>query len=79
MKILYYFFSFILSFPATQAFIIAFSSNFIPRLVYMAKSADKTDSGYLNFTLAYFDPNHFEVSSFPILTYFFLFENNLGV
>ena len=45
-----------------QAFIIAFSSNFIPRLVYRyAVNANKTDEGFLNHTLAYFNTSEFQV------------------
>jgi len=46
-----------------QAFIIAFSSNFIPRIVYMMTvSPDRTDVGFLNHSLAYFDTRHFNNS-----------------
>lgn len=37
-----------------QAMIIAFSSNFIPKLVYKATHDDPELNGYLNFTLATF-------------------------
>ncbi|KAJ9601623.1 hypothetical protein L9F63_000231, partial [Diploptera punctata] len=40
----------------TNAFIIAFSSNFIPRLVYMITvNKNHTDVGFLNHSLAYFN------------------------
>ncbi|KAL0277448.1 UNVERIFIED_CONTAM: hypothetical protein PYX00_004720 [Menopon gallinae] len=46
----------------TNALIIAFSTNFIPRLVYMMiVSEDHSDTGFLNYTLAYFDTKDFEV------------------
>ena len=45
----------------TNACIIAFTSEFIPRLVYKYRySPDTTLNGYLNFTLSYFDPKDFE-------------------
>lgn len=45
----------------TNAFIIAFTSEFIPRMVYQYKySTDNTLSGYLNFTLSSFNPKDFE-------------------
>ncbi|XP_012289037.1 anoctamin-4 [Orussus abietinus] len=44
----------------TNAFIIAFSSSLIPRLVYMAAvSPDKSDAGFLNHSLAYFNTADF--------------------
>jgi anoctamin-1 len=44
-----------------QAFIIAFSSSFIPRIVYTMKvSPDHTDVGFLNHSLAYFDTRDFQ-------------------
>ena len=43
-----------------QALIIAFTSEFIPKLVYVyVYSKDGTLSGYTDFTLSYFDPNDF--------------------
>ena len=43
-----------------NALIIAFTSEFIPKLVYLnVYSEDGTLSGYTNFTLSYFDPNDF--------------------
>jgi hypothetical protein len=44
-----------------QAFIIAFSSNFIPRIVYMMTvSPDHMDIGFLNHSLAYFNTSDFK-------------------
>jgi len=41
----------------TNAFIIGFTSNFIPKMVYKFKySQDMNLQGYLNFTLSYFNP-----------------------
>ncbi|KAK7868057.1 hypothetical protein R5R35_007504 [Gryllus longicercus] len=51
----------------TNAFIIAFSSNFIPRLVYMMTvTRNNTDVGFLNFTLAYFNTSDFKENEAPI-------------
>ncbi|ERL93937.1 hypothetical protein D910_11223 [Dendroctonus ponderosae] len=45
----------------SNAMIIAFSSNFIPRLVYMLKvNSDHTDQGFLEFSLAYFNTSDFK-------------------
>lgn len=50
----------------TTAFIIAFSTNFIPRLVYDAtKELQENSNTYLNFTLAYFRTSDFENKSIP--------------
>ncbi|XP_055711894.1 anoctamin-4 isoform X2 [Phlebotomus papatasi] len=55
----------------SSAFIIAFSSNFIPRLVYMLSvNPDKTDVGYLNHTLAYFNTSDFQEGTAPLQTNF---------
>lgn len=55
----------------TNAFIIAFSSNLIPRLVYMAVvSTNKTDIGYLNHSLAYFDTVDFKEGTAPTTSIF---------
>ncbi|XP_062538662.1 anoctamin-5-like isoform X3 [Armigeres subalbatus] len=55
----------------SSAFIIAFSSNFIPRLVYMyVVSQDRTDRGYLNHTLAYFNVSDFEPGVAPLASKF---------
>ena len=49
-----------------QAFIIAFSSNFIPKLVYrLSVSADGTDDGFLEHSLAYFNTSDFPEMTFP--------------
>lgn len=50
----------------SNAFIIAFSSNFIPKLVYMFKvSEDHTLNGFLNHSLAVFDVRDFENGTAP--------------
>ncbi|XP_055600818.1 anoctamin-1 isoform X2 [Uranotaenia lowii] len=50
----------------TNGFIIAFTSDFIPKLIYrLTVSPDGTLSGYLNFTLAYFDTRDFQDGSQP--------------
>ncbi|KAG8227804.1 hypothetical protein J437_LFUL006218 [Ladona fulva] len=50
----------------TNGFIIAFTSNFIPKLVYVfTVSEDQSLTGYLNFSLSYFDVNDFEPGSAP--------------
>ncbi|KAK9737785.1 Calcium-activated chloride channel [Popillia japonica] len=50
----------------TNGFIIAFTSNFIPRLVYrISFSKDQTLNGYLNHSLAYFNTTDFQDDSFP--------------
>ncbi|RZB39519.1 anoctamin-4-like, partial [Asbolus verrucosus] len=47
-------------------FIIAFTSDFIPRLVYRVYySGDHSLTGYLNFSLSYFNTSHFEIESAP--------------
>jgi len=46
-----------------KGLIIAFTSDFIPRLIYTLKySPDHTLSGYVNYTLAYFDTADFPSS-----------------
>ncbi|KAK0082080.1 hypothetical protein PV325_011109 [Microctonus aethiopoides] len=53
----------------TNAFIIAFSSNIIPRIVYKhSVSLDGTDIGFLNHSLAYFDTESFPPDVTPIQT-----------
>ncbi|XP_058063124.1 anoctamin-4 [Anopheles bellator] len=50
-----------------SAFIIAFSSNFIPRLMYMhVVNPTGTDEGFVNHTLAYFNISHFEQHVAPL-------------
>lgn len=50
----------------TNGFIIAFTSNFIPRLVYMITvSGDYNLNGYLNHTLSYFNTSDFAIRSVP--------------
>lgn len=49
-----------------QGCIIAFTSNFIPRLVYTyAVSEDHTLNGFLNHSLAYFDVRDLEKGAAP--------------
>ncbi|CAH1128406.1 unnamed protein product [Ceutorhynchus assimilis] len=44
----------------SNAMILAFSSNFIPKLVYMLKvNPDHTEDGFLDFSLAYFNTSDF--------------------
>ncbi|XP_018333049.1 anoctamin-1 isoform X2 [Agrilus planipennis] len=51
----------------SNAFIIAFSSNFIPKLVYLLKeNKEHTEEGYLNFTLSFFDTRDFRVGAAPV-------------
>ncbi|XP_055540027.1 anoctamin-5-like isoform X2 [Wyeomyia smithii] len=51
----------------SSAFIIAFSSNFIPLLVYLnVVSENRSDTGFLNHTLAYFNVSDFEPGVAPI-------------
>lgn len=48
----------------SNAFIIAFSSHFIPKLVYMLKvNPDHTDEGFIDFSLSYFN-----TADFPNMT-----------
>lgn len=50
----------------TNGFIIAFTSNFIPRLVYALAVSEHQDlHGFLNHSLAYFNTNDFQVGSAP--------------
>ncbi|XP_017775817.1 PREDICTED: anoctamin-1-like [Nicrophorus vespilloides] len=50
----------------TNGFIIAFTSDFIPRLVYrVAVSEDHSLEGYLNHSLSYFNTSDFQVGSSP--------------
>ncbi|TDG40819.1 hypothetical protein AWZ03_012750 [Drosophila navojoa] len=48
---------------ASSAMIIAFSSNFIPKLVYKATHDDPDLNGYLNFTLAAFYTKDYKTQS----------------
>uniref|UniRef100_A0A182N081 Anoctamin n=1 Tax=Anopheles dirus TaxID=7168 RepID=A0A182N081_9DIPT len=55
----------------SSAFIIAFSSNFIPRLMYIRYvSTTGTDEGFVNHSLAYFNISHFEPNVAPEKTNF---------
>lgn len=50
----------------SNAFIIAFSSHFIPRLIYMLKvNDDHTDEGFIDFSLAYFNTADFPNGTAP--------------
>lgn len=52
---------------ASNAFIIAFSSHFIPKTVYFAReSRNNNTGGFLDFTLAYFNTSDFSESSAPL-------------
>lgn len=51
----------------SNAFIIAFSSNFIPKLVYMLKiNPDRTEEGFLEHSLAYFNVDDFPNTTSPL-------------
>lgn len=54
----------------SSAFIIAFSTNFIPRLVYMSTIGQGSDYGFLNYTLAYFNTTDFQDGTAPLNTSF---------
>ncbi|XP_008215745.1 anoctamin-5 isoform X1 [Nasonia vitripennis] len=55
----------------TNGFIIAFSSTYIPRLVYMTVvSPDRTDIGFLNHSLALFDTKDFANGTAPLFSSF---------
>ncbi|XP_062563728.1 anoctamin-1 isoform X2 [Armigeres subalbatus] len=50
----------------TNGFIIAFTSDFIPKLIYrLTLSPDGSLGGYLNYTLAYFNTSDFQKGSEP--------------
>lgn len=50
-----------------QAFVIAFTSDFIPRLVYQyTYSPDGTMHGFINHTLSYFNVSHFQAGTAPL-------------
>lgn len=50
----------------TNGFIIAFTSDFIPKLIYRLNiSSDGSLNGYLNYTLAYFNTSDFQKGSEP--------------
>ncbi|XP_057668249.1 anoctamin-2-like isoform X2 [Diorhabda carinulata] len=51
----------------SNAFIIAFSSHFIPKLVYKLKySHNFTEEGYMEHSLAFFNTSHFAPNTAPI-------------
>lgn len=50
----------------TNGFIIAFTSEFIPRFIYQFfKSEDKTLNGYVNYSLSVFNTSDFGASEIP--------------
>ncbi|XP_029104868.1 anoctamin-1-like isoform X2 [Scleropages formosus] len=50
-----------------NAFVIAFTSDFIPRLVYQyGYSPDGTMHGFINHTLSYFNVSHFQAETHPL-------------
>lgn len=49
-----------------QAFMIAYTSDFIPRLVYMFTSKDHTLNGYINSSLSIFDTRDFNNETRPL-------------
>ncbi|XP_024217091.1 anoctamin-5 isoform X4 [Halyomorpha halys] len=54
----------------SNAFIIAFSSNFIPKMVYMYELKTNSYAGFLNHSLSVFDTKDFEPGSAPIYSSF---------
>lgn len=51
----------------SNAVIIAFTSNFIPRMMYRYLiNKDHNDEGFLNDTLSYFNTSHFQESARPL-------------
>ncbi|XP_077297344.1 anoctamin-5-like isoform X2 [Arctopsyche grandis] len=55
----------------SNAFMIAFSSNFIPRLVYIIVVSETNDDiGFLDHSLAFFDTADFQTRSAPISSIF---------
>lgn len=55
----------------SNGFIIAFTSDFIPRLIYRIFESDGSLNGYLNFTLSTFNISDLEERSQPHLTEYF--------
>lgn len=54
-------------FSVPQAFVISFTSDFIPRLVYQYMySPDGTMHGFINHTLSYFNVTDFQEGTDPI-------------
>lgn len=50
-----------------QAFVISFTSDFIPRLVYQYMySPDGSMHGFVNHTLSYFNVSHFQNGTAPV-------------
>lgn len=62
----------LLSFILFQAFLIAFTSDFLPRLLYQYKF-DNDLNGYVNFTLAYAPLNYTEYPMCRYAALIFLF------
>ncbi|XP_065094795.1 anoctamin-1 [Ochlerotatus camptorhynchus] len=55
----------------TNGFIIAFTSDFIPKLIYrLSVSSDGSLNGYLNYTLAYFNTSDFQKGSAPFQSHY---------
>ncbi|KAJ8349382.1 hypothetical protein SKAU_G00245120 [Synaphobranchus kaupii] len=53
--------------PPPQAFVISFTSDFIPRLVYQYMySPDGSMHGFVNHTLSYFNVSHFQERTKPL-------------
>ena len=69
----------------TNAFIIALTSEFIPKMVYRGfYSKDGSLHGYVNFSLSYFDMDHHDnfsrlhpVISSPQHLNMFMFQDNM--
>lgn len=58
-------------FPFSQAFVISFTSEFVPRMVYQYMySANGTMSGYTEHSLSYFNVTNFPTGSAPTTTLF---------
>lgn len=56
-------------FPSLQAFVISFTSEFVPRMVYQYMySANGTMNGYTEHSLSYFNVSNFPSGSAPTST-----------
>ena len=52
--------------PISQAFIIGWTSDFIPKLVFKyAESTNQTMEGYVDWSLSYFNVSDFQARSVP--------------
>nr|XP_023683039.1 anoctamin-1-like [Paramormyrops kingsleyae]XP_023683040.1 anoctamin-1-like [Paramormyrops kingsleyae]XP_023683041.1 anoctamin-1-like [Paramormyrops kingsleyae]XP_023683042.1 anoctamin-1-like [Paramormyrops kingsleyae]XP_023683043.1 anoctamin-1-like [Paramormyrops kingsleyae] len=61
-----------------NAFVIAFTSDFIPRLVYQyGYSPDGTMHGFINHTLSYFNVTHFEPNTDPLQPFHLGYQVNV--